>query len=148
MFTIRTFQLADLADFHCLYQEIFPLKNIRIEDLQKLPDEPAQVWLAQNESGVLCGFVYVWMVTDEVEIIDLGVRVSERKKHLATQLLQTLEAEARNQKMTKIFLEVRVDNHAALELYRNFGFIHRGVRHAYYADGIDAQLMEKSLQSV
>lgn len=60
-------------------------------------------------------------------------------------LLEALECEASRRGLTRIQLEVRADNRAALGLYRRMGFAPRRWLEDYYADGCAAWQMDKAL---
>jgi ribosomal protein S18 acetylase RimI-like enzyme len=69
-----------------------------------------------------------------------------RRRGIARRLVAALLDEAVRRGATEAFLEVRVDNHPARELYRSEGFAEIGVRQGYYDAGrIDAVTMRKEL---
>lgn len=60
-------------------------------------------------------------------------------------LIAACEAEARRRQCDRLRLEVRTGNQRAVELYRRSGFSLRGAKKAYYADGEDALVFERTL---
>jgi ribosomal-protein-alanine N-acetyltransferase len=42
-------------------------------------------------------------------------------------------------------LEVRRDNHSAIELYKGLGYAHHGIRPRYYPNGEDAMIMTRTI---
>lgn len=90
------------------------------------------------------GFVLASSVADEAEILTIGVlpncRNQGKGKALLTQLVDDLSLRG----ISKLFLEVSVDNQPALWLYSHFGFNEVGRRKGYYK-GTDALIMRKEL---
>ena len=81
------------------------------------------------------GFVLARIAGDEAEILTLAVAPRARGRGLGRALLQAAIARARQLGAVAMFLEVGVDNPAALALYSGLGFARVGARKAYYAAG-------------
>lgn len=64
---------------------------------------------------------------------------------LAQRLLKAGETSARERGCSSVYLEVRPDNHRAIQLYEQRGYQTRGRLHAFYEDGMDALRFEKTL---
>jgi len=73
-------------------------------------------------------------VVDECHLLNLCIRQEERKQGLATKMVQYLMNQARQNDMGSIFLEVRISNTAAINLYDKLGFNEIGLRRDYYPD--------------
>jgi ribosomal-protein-alanine acetyltransferase len=80
-------------------------------------------------------------VGEEAEIFDLAVESKYRRQGIGRLLLQRFLSSARERDVTKIFLEVRESNAAALALYRKLGFIVTGRRPDYYRDPEEVALL-------
>lgn len=79
----------------------------------------------------------------EAEIHTIGVDPAFRGRGIGRALLRGLLAVADREHAT-VFLEVRTDNEAALELYRGEGFAVVGLRRRYYQpSGADAHTMRR-----
>ena len=90
----------------------------------------------------LVGFMIYWLVAQEMHLLNLAVHPNWRRRGIGRQLIEYLLADAAREQRNAILLEVRTSNHAALELYRRFGFEDLTVRPGYYADnGEDALVM-------
>jgi ribosomal-protein-alanine N-acetyltransferase len=81
------------------------------------------------------GFVVWRTAADEAEIITLGVLPAFRRRGIGAQLMAAAEATAAAAGALRLFLEVAVDNTAALALYRTRGYSDVGGRSGYYRDG-------------
>ena len=104
------------------------------------------IFLELWENNELLGTLDYIPVPPEIQIIDLVIQEQYRQQGYATKLLQELLYLARTSGCSKIFLEVRVSNLAARNLYNKFDFVETGQRKAYYQEPTeDAVLMERSL---
>ncbi len=100
---------------------------------------------AQADSGPApAGFLLGRAAAGEAEIISLAVLPGKRQRGIGGALLADFIQQMRAHEVTEIFLEVAVDNAAALSLYRRQGFVPAGMRKAYYtASGGDAYVMRR-----
>ena len=101
---------------------------------------------AVGADGVLLGWAGVLIVADDAQVLTVGVVPAARRRGIAVRLLDGLLAEARSRGALEAFLEVRVDNAAARELYAREGFAEIAVRRGYYDNGrVDAVVMRRAL---
>ncbi len=77
--------------------------------------------------------------------VSIAVIPPYRRKNIATKLLKESIAAMITNGVTELFLEVRVSNTAAVNLYKNLGYeILKEIRH-YYRDHESAYLMAKKV---
>ena len=102
---------------------------------------------AEDEDGRrLLGWAGIMVVADAAQILTIGVIPEARRQGIGQLLLNALLAEATRREATAIFLEVRVDNDAAQQLYRHNDFSTLRVRRGYYDHGrVDAVEMQRAL---
>ncbi len=101
-----------------------------------------------EDGGEIAGFMVFWLVADECEIANVTVKESHRRRGLGRRLLNYALQQARQNRCTAAYLEVRRSSLAAQRLYASLGFAVRGVRPGYYVrDGEDAVVMWKNLKS-
>ena len=81
----------------------------------------------------------------DADIETVFVKKEYRKQGLATMLIQGLEKALLEKNIEKIFLEVRLSNLPAQNLYLKNGFKKINVRKNYYSDLEDAVVMAKEL---
>jgi len=95
------------------------------------------------------GFVLIRAVVDEAEVLTLAVVPEARRQGLARRLMDAGSRGAADWGAASLFLEVAVDNTAALALYDNLGFQIAGRRGGYYARpgaaAVDALVLKKPL---
>ena len=78
-------------------------------------------------------------------LYSIAVDPAMRGRGIGAALLADAEAVARAAGAAALRLEVRIDNAAAIALYRSLGYREFGRHGGYYADGADALRMEKTL---
>jgi ribosomal-protein-alanine N-acetyltransferase len=81
------------------------------------------------------GMVLCRLVAGEMEILTLGVSAAARRQGMAQTLMAAALGAAREAKAEAVFLEVAVDNAAAIGLYERLGFARTGLRKDYYDRG-------------
>lgn len=104
-------------------------------------------WLLR-EQGVLAGFVVTMAAVDETHLLVIGVASQYQRNGRGRALLAHAENRARQDGMTRMLLEVRPSNEAAVHFYRQTGFAEIGRRRGYYpaeAGREDAIVMAKQL---
>lgn len=90
-----------------------------------------QIWVIED-GGQLQAFLVARFGAAECELENVVVANEHRHRGLASQLLRTLVASARERNLGRILLEVRESNQAARALYEKIGFRENGRRKAYY----------------
>ncbi len=96
------------------------------------------------------GFILCRAAAGEAEILTIAVDPSARRSGLGRRLVEAAVAQAREQAAERLFLEVAVDNLAAIGLYEATDFAQVGRRRGYYrrSDGdVDALVMRRDLNS-
>ena len=88
----------------------------------------------------VCVFLKIY---DELEIRYLSVHPSYKRRGLGKKLINNIIKECKNERITRIILEVSSKNMQALSFYEYFGFETISIRKKYYRDGSDALLKEK-----
>jgi len=123
-------------------------------ELQNLIDSPCTFALeAVAQAGLAdpLGFIVVRAVAGEAEILTLAVHPDARRRGLARALVQGAATTAQGLGAQTLWLEVAVDNMAAIALYGATGFRAAGKRPRYYArtpgERVDALVMRRLLNS-
>ena len=104
--------------------------------------------IKDNNSMSSAGFLIYSHIFDEAEIIMIWIAPIMRKIGLANKLLGEMISNCRAINVSRINLEVAMDNLSAISLYKNHGFKEIGRRRAYYTrdngETIDAIMMQYS----
>lgn len=96
--------------------------------------------LAMSGAQII-GFV-VYQSLFELEILRLSVAQNFKKQGVASALIQHLKHQN-----LPLFLEVRISNTPALNLYQQLGFCEVGARKKYYSNGETAKILRFSNSS-
>jgi ribosomal-protein-alanine N-acetyltransferase len=100
--------------------------------LDALAQECTVFLVAEESNEVIAGYVGMYVSLDEGEITNVAVKPDLRGKGIAKALLKELLSYAKSHGITRIVLEVRVSNAAAIGLYEGFGFEIIGTRKGFY----------------
>ena len=105
--------------------------------------------LIQEFDNEVSGFAIQTISLDESHLLNIGIREEFRNRGLGQDLLDQIVHASKSMGSKKIFLEVRVSNEPAIELYSKSGFKRVSIRKSYYRlpDGReDALVMSKRLK--
>jgi ribosomal-protein-alanine acetyltransferase len=105
-----------------------------------LAEGGTRVWVA-DEAGEIAGASAARAVADEVEVLNLGVAPSWRRKGVGRSLMARALAEAGRAGARQVFLEVRESNQGARAFYAALGLVESGRRRAYYRDPVEDALV-------
>jgi len=104
------------------------------------------ICLVAIDNDAVVGHISVRHIINEGHINNIAVAKSHRRHGIASLILTALVKEAERREMIGLTLEVRVSNHAAISLYKKFGFETEGHRKNYYSSPTeDAAIMWKIL---
>ena len=120
---------AEIADIHARCFD-HPWSAGVFADLAVKPHHRLYVL---EEGGQVVSFVLLAVVVGEGEILTLATDPDMQGRGLGRRLLEGVIAELRSEGQEALFLEVAVDNTAALALYNSCGFERAGLRRAYYS---------------
>lgn len=112
--------------------------------LRESQEHPFGEILVEDVEGRVAGHVIALVVAGEAEIISLAVDPDHQRRGVGTRLLGACLQRWDEAGIERVVLEVRVDNAAAIALYRGASFVRVGERQAYYADGTDALILARS----
>jgi len=104
--------------------------------------------MVTEAQGRVSGFLIARQTGEEAEILNLAVTRGNRRKGKGGSLLTAAANSLRALGVSRVFLEVRESNHAAIDFYKKHGFATKSRRGGYYRDPAeDALVMEKKLAS-
>ena len=92
----------------------------------------AKVLELDNE---LTGYGIMSVTTDEAQILNLCVHPNQQRRGYGQQILKHLLELASFQATKSVFLEVRISNQAAINLYHKNGFNQIALHKGYYPNG-------------
>ncbi len=137
-------QLDDLPELLAIESAAFSHPWSRAAFLSELKKKPPSLYLVRRESSsCILGYICFWEVADEIQMLNLAVHPDYRRQGLGRQLMTFLLLLAKEKGISKVLLDVRATNQAAIALYRLLGFNVLYRRPGYYEpEGEDALVME------
>lgn len=156
-YKLRKFGMNDLASVTRINQACLPenYTDIFFLDLNRRFPE---TFVVGEEDGEIVGYI---MCRVEVGLSNLGlsglvkkghvvsvaVLPEHRRKGIGEALIKQAMEGMRAYSAKQCYLEVRVTNEEAISLYKKLGFEIARTIHGYYADGEDAFVMSRDIQS-
>ncbi|MBM3567543.1 MAG: GNAT family N-acetyltransferase [Alphaproteobacteria bacterium] len=137
--------MGDAAAIGALHAACFP-DGWSAATVRTTLRQPSVFALVEGEPPL--GFALWRKAADEGEILAIGVAPEARRRGLGRTLMARMALQAQALGVKSLFLEVAIDNSAALALYRGLGYSEVGRRQAYYARAgarIDAQVLRLAL---
>lgn len=112
--------------------------------LQEMQTNNTARYVVAELGDELVGYGGMWFIIDEAHITNIAVHPDYRKQKIGEKIVHAMIETARREGIGSLTLEVRVNNIAAINLYRKLGFEDAGIRKGYYTDtGEDALIMWK-----
>ena len=131
-----------LENINAVLDQALDDAGMRLSDVDLIGNENAIYIVVQGDEGELLGYLSVWCVADEGQIMTVAVMPEHRRKHVASVLMHAMLKVTEERGVKSHTLELRKSNEAALGLYEKFGFQVAGIRPGYYEDdGEDALIM-------
>ena len=150
--TLRPAEEGDLAGLSVVHRRAFT-PGWSAEEIADLASGPGAFGMIVEGLGGAAplGMILCRALAGEAEILTLAVDPAVRRQGVARALVTAAAVAARAAGAEAMFLEVAVDNDAALGLYESHGFVRAGRRPSYYDRGagiyVDAVVMRLDLNS-
>ncbi len=93
-----------------------------------------RVYIVSRVGGTVVGYSGLMLTGDDAHVTTIAVDPAWHRHRIATRMLLFLARESVRRGCRNLTLEVRVSNHAAQALYRQFGFKPAGIRKNYYQE--------------
>lgn len=142
--TLRRMRWWDIAAVAALDRLLFAAGAWSAESFWSELAQPdsRRFLVAVGDDDAIVGFAGLMLNGPEAHVQTIGVAPAAQGRGLGRRLLTALIDLARDGGASALLLEVRVDNEAALRLYRSVGFEQIGLRRRYYQPGdVDALVM-------
>lgn len=108
----------------------------------------SEYFVARLDDQVI-GYGCFWFIADEGQLVNIGVRPEYRKRGIGALILERGIEEAVLRHMRTMFLEVRISNEAAQNLYKKYDFQIAGLRKKVYElPEEDGYIMTREIEGV
>ncbi len=145
-FVVREFHAEDAAAASEILLEAREAASWSRQALTEFILQPEALALISERGGMPTGFILGRMVADEAEILDLAVSEEYRRQGEGRALLAEILRRFAESGVSRVFLEVRESNRAAIEFYERIGFRQSGRREGYYREPQEAALVYERTQ--
>jgi ribosomal-protein-alanine N-acetyltransferase len=113
--------------------------------------QPYNFYLGVEDENQLIGYAGIGLrghaEDPEFEILTIGTDPAHQRRGVARMMMDNI-CHIADLKRAPIFLEVRVGNDPAIEMYKAYGFVHLGIRRNYYQpSGADAHTMKRDISA-
>ena len=147
MITYRQPTTLDLPVLASYEKELFPYSPWSTSQFkEEFAGIPTTRFMAIAESeNKIVGYCGVFLPAPGVEadILTVAVLPEYRRQGIAREFMRQIEEWAKKRGASAMMLEVEKSNSAAIELYKNLGYLQISVRMDYYGAGQDAFVMRK-----
>jgi len=141
----RKMELADVEQVYQLEARLFSPPWSRQAFRTEITDNEFTLPVVLQHDDCVIGYMVLYMVADEAHLANIAVAPEYQGHGLGTLMLQQAVQQAVANQCEMMYLEVRVSNSRAIDLYKNAGFVELGIRKRYYEDKEDALLMGLAL---
>lgn len=131
-------RVPDLTELMAIERQAYPVPWTHGNFVDSLAaGYPAEVLRTQAHTGPrghrdLLGYWVAMPGVDEMHLLNITVAPGWQGRGLAVAMLDRLVAVCRERQLTQLWLEVRVSNQRARDVYQRYGFVEVGMRRAYY----------------
>ena len=133
--TIDFMKKEDIDQVLSIEQASFSMpwsRNLFLSEFRSPGISTLMVALADGPVRAVGGYIVIWLVEDEMHILNLAVTPSLRRQGIARKLVLAAIKRADQKGAKRAFLEVRSSNAAAQKLYSDLGFTGTSLRRDYY----------------
>lgn len=142
--------LANLEELLTIERECFTGEAFTREQIETLLRSPDAIRLLARINGKVAGFilgvVHYYGSAKNGHVYTIDVAVKHRRRGVGVRLLNEMEKAFSKMGAETSYLEVRVDNQAARQLYKKQGYVEAEQLHNYYSSGIHGLRLVKQLK--
>jgi len=149
--SVRRATIGDLETLLSIERECFTMEAYTKEQMSYLLESPNAVGLVAKVNNEVAGFSIGLIErhgkTKRGHVYTIDVAVKHRRTGIGLKLLSELEGVFVEKGVKTCYLEVRVDNKAARELYRKHGYTELEPLEDFYSLGVHGVRLKKELEA-
>ena len=136
----------DLQQVMAIEKEAFPdpWHESFFKRLLKKRKNGLYLYVAKIQNKVI-GYIVFYILSGEGHIHNIAVDTEYRRRGIGKYLLEFALDTVEKNNVNAVYLEVSVNNTAAIELYKKYHFHVLGMRKRYYNNGDDAYVLRKTV---
>lgn len=142
---IRPWVYKDILKISEMEKECFPQEPWSFQMLASSFETDSFFGILAEDGGEIIGYGGITVAADSADIENVAVSEPYRRSGVGTALIAELVRIAEEKGVEKVFLEVRVSNSTAMQIYLKSGFKGVYARTRYYSDGEDCLVMAREL---
>ena len=144
---IRKATHNDLNGLLDLENQCFTSDKMNRQNFQRLLSQStAEIFIAEDNNQIIGAIIGLYRKnSQQARMYSLAVSPAHRHSGIAQKLCALLEKQAVKRHCTRIVLEVRTDNYAAIRFYQKNGYENFAIYTKFYEDGTDGLRMKKTL---
>jgi [ribosomal protein S18]-alanine N-acetyltransferase len=146
---IRAARDTDVDNMYRLEQMCFDVEAFSTHQLQYLINTRTAISFVAEYNGAFAGFIIGLTNRNRFgkygRVYTLDVDDRFRRLGIGTVLIEALLGDLRRARCSRCFLEVKIDNSKAINLYEKIGFERCRIVPDYYSPGVNALKMKKQL---
>jgi len=157
-FSLRRFQPDDLENVMRINQVCLP-ENYSTYFFMELYERYPETFIVAEVAGEIIGYIMcriesglpdfvLFGITKRGHVISVAVLPQYQRKGIGDALMREAMLGMRQYKAKECYLEVRVSNTPAINMYKKLGFETSRTVRGYYADGEDAAIMTRKLPAL
>lgn len=143
--SLRPMRWWDIPAVHALEVRLFPVDPWTVTqfwgELARVPE--SRFYLVAEDGAEVVGYAGLFVVSDTADVQTIAVAPEQQGRGAGGALLSALIEHCRQTGVSRLQLEVRGGNQAALRLYARAGFTIDGERRDYYGPGQPGILMSR-----
>ena len=145
---IRIATLSDLDSISEIEKLCFAVDQFTKRQFRYLITKAKASFVVIESSQCIAGYSVLLTPNNlnSARIYSIAVHPRAKGKGFGRNLVQHHIAMARNSGFKQVSLEVRDDNHAAIQLYESLGFLQTAIKKDYYEDGMRARVYRINFQ--
>jgi len=137
---IRLVKENDLDKILEIEMESFSSPWLRKDFLYELNENPyASLYLLEKDDEIVA-YADLWIVFERSELSNIAVKSNFRHQGYASELMEFVIKESEKKSCEYMFLDVRVSNTPAINLYRKYNFQDLRIKKGYYNDNYEDAL--------
>jgi ribosomal-protein-alanine N-acetyltransferase len=143
----RSLSEESLDELSCIDAKDFPFPWTKVQWQQELSKSTTLLGVGKDNGKTIGFCLFHFSPIEQIgHLIKILVLPSVRSKGFAACLHEFVASEVKNRSANSLYLEVSVNNQAAIKFYQKLGYKNLVIKKKFYSNGDDAYAMQKILK--